>query len=682
MSSTQTPIPQPPTNPQPPSPVHPAVLPPKTKSLARKLSIIFMVLAMPIFVLAVNSFFRQAHDLLHQEAIESSNSVLQTTLQRVVNHMSAIETAAKSNAWLLEESFNPDSLLSLSRRIVSINRSVMSCSVSTEPDVFPEFGHYFSVYTVNEGDTVISMIEPEFDYFEKIWYKTALQTGKPCWVDPFSDFNDGAIDYNNAVASYCIPLRPERADGRQPSATSKRPIAGVVSVDFSFNSLAKNIMAVERPYPSSYFMLIGTGGRYLIHPDANLLFKKTIFTETDSIEHPDMIALGHEMTSGKKGFMHVTYDDKNYHVCYAPVHDTDWSLALVSLDSEVLEDYNHLTYLVVLIIIVGLLIIMWITSVVVKRNIKSVNQLLGVTEKIADGNYDEEIPHSDRKDMIAKLQNAFRDMQQSLIAKRKEIDDTFEKVRQQNEELEQAGNQAEESVKRRKQFVQNLLRQIQAPLNVIDGLTNVLRNSLASRGTDKSAQKLLKQEEMRNLTNTMKRDAAHLNRMILMLYDISQRDAAVEALYERSDMVGCNSVAQECLDYVLTQYPNVEIRLETEVPDSMSIQTNHLYLMRTIRELLYNAAKYSDGKHIVLFVTQTERTVRFTVEDKGPGLPKEWQQIIDQPFTKVEEGSEGLGLGLPLNKQHAVGLGGDLIYDATYQDGCRITVELPITVET
>ena len=48
-----------------------------------------------------------------------------------------------------------------------------------------------------------------------------------------------------------------------------------------------------------------------------------------------------------------------------------------------------------------------------------------------------------------------------------------------------------------------------------------------------------------------------------------------------------------------------------------------------------------------------------------------------KPFTKVNDLSEGLGLGLPLTKRHAISLGGDLIYDRDYRDGCRFTLEVP-----
>ncbi len=76
-------------------------------------------------------------------------------------------------------------------------------------------------------------------------------------------------------------------------------------------------------------------------------------------------------------------------------------------------------------------------------------------------------------------------------------------------------------------------------------------------------------------------------------------------------------------------------------------------------------------------VVETQDQMLFIVEDTGPGLPKDAIQMIEKPFTKMNEASEGLGLGLPLSKRHAVTLGGDLILDTSYTGGCRFILELP-----
>ena len=125
-------------------------------------------------------------------------------------------------------------------------------------------------------------------------------------------------------------------------------------------------------------------------------------------------------------------------------------------------------------------------------------------------------------------------------------------------------------------------------------------------------------------------------------------------------------------------FPDLSISFVTDLPDTLVIYTNKLYLMRSLRELLYNAAKYSDGQHVSLHISQTENNVRFTFEDTGPGIAAEYRDLIFVPFAKVNDLSEGLGLGLPLAKHHITNLGGTLTLDTSYQAGCRIIIELPL----
>ena len=58
------------------------------------------------------------------------------------------------------------------------------------------------------------------------------------------------------------------------------------------------------------------------------------------------------------------------------------------------------------------------------------------------------------------------------------------------------------------------------------------------------------------------------------------------------------------------------------------------------------------------------------------GMEMNADELIYKPFTKIDLLSEGLGLGLPLSKRHALSLGGDLVYDKSYQDGCRFILEI------
>ena len=63
--------------------------------------------------------------------------------------------------------------------------------------------------------------------------------------------------------------------------------------------------------------------------------------------------------------------------------------------------------------------------------------------------------------------------------------------------------------------------------------------------------------------------------------------------------------------------------------------------------------------------------------DAEGNLTKGGQNIYEEYTSQMDDLSEGLGLGLPLSKRHALSLGGDLIYDRDYKDGCRFIVEMP-----
>ena len=579
-----------------------------SRSLSRKLSINIILLAVPIFVLSLGIFYLQSRYLIRQEAIERSNSILRTVIQRVSNYMGSIEAPTNANARLLEQHFTPDSLESISRRIVMLNPRILSCTVSIVPDMFPQYGRQFSVYTVNDDGKISTVRETDFNYFDKPWYKVPVNMGKAGWVEPFEGHTEGTIDHNEAVATYCQPLRSETGQ-----------IIGVIATDFSFRHLAKTINDAERPYPHAYFVLTGENGRFFIHPDTTQLFRKTIFTDADPQLNADRIALGHEMVEGKQGTMHFDINDTRCHVCYQPVPGTKWSLALVCPDKEVLTDYRQLGYVIIALIVIGLLGILWLCQRVVRQTISPINKLLNTTRHITDGNYDLAIPFSHQKDDIGLLQNSFAVMQQKLRDHMGSIRETADALRKHNEQRARDMELAEETVKKKTLFIQNLSHQIRTPLNIILGFANVLQESIASRSKNAAALSPVEAENLSDMTSIMKYNADHLKRMVLMLFDSSSTTGADELMSNRHDEVSCNDVARESIEYTLGHFQRIKVNFETELSDATRILTNRLYLMRTIRELLYNAAKFSDGKHITLHVSENETSVCFTVQDVGPG---------------------------------------------------------------
>jgi hydroxymethylpyrimidine/phosphomethylpyrimidine kinase/hydroxymethylpyrimidine kinase/phosphomethylpyrimidine kinase/thiamine-phosphate diphosphorylase len=80
---------------------------------------------------------------------------------------------------------------------------------------------------------------------------------------------------------------------------------------------------------------------------------------------------------------------------------------------------------------------------------------------------------------------------------------------------------------------------------------------------------------------------------------------------------------------------------------------------------------------MILAAQKLYETYGCNVLCKGGHRYLDADDLLYKPFIKIDDLSEGLGLGLPLCKRHALSLGGDLIYDRDYHDGCRFILEMP-----
>ena len=311
--------------------------------MSRRLSLGIMLMAAPVFVLALGVLYVQSHNLIHEQVTKRVTNTLNATQHYVRNYMKTIETAANVNMWMMERNFNPDSLQSVSNRIVTLNPNVCSSSVFVVPGMM-KGQELLSLYTVRQDDNVVTYKETTYDYRDKALYALPVSTGHACWIDPYKDNIEWGVDPNKAVATYCLPIKQD--DGR---------IIGVVATEFLFNHLAKILKEAENPYPNAYYIMLSSDGRYLIHPDSTQLFRKTIFTDADPGSDNDIISLGHQMIERKQGSMHIETHGETYHVCYQPVADTDWSLALVCPNNEAMESYYKLGYLIIALLVIGLL---------------------------------------------------------------------------------------------------------------------------------------------------------------------------------------------------------------------------------------------------------------------------------------------------------------------------------------
>jgi signal transduction histidine kinase len=275
--------------------------------------------------------------------------------------------------------------------------------------------------------------------------------------------------------------------------------------------------------------------------------------------------------------------------------------------------------------------------------------------------------HTDRSDIVGRLQNNFALMQETLDEHIGKLRDINAEREQRNRELIMANERAAEAARQKEAFLQDMSHQIRTPLNIIVGFAQVLRDNY----------QMVSGEEAESITDTMQRSAISVNRMVNMLV------AAAHVADGRVRTEFCDVVSPEQLaSHVATIFNdcpprNIPLTLDVKLPRGLTIRTNSDYLTKALNEVLYNAKKFTVRGTITLRLRAEGGVVRFIVEDTGPGIPEESRDRIFTHFHKIDDFGEGLGLGLSISRQFARMLGGDLYLDSSYTAGARFVLEVP-----
>lgn len=627
------------------------------RKLSLKLTFGIMLFLIAIFVVSLGILFMRSRQLVREEAMERAEQELDNVVMRVNGMMNEVETATMTARWhLTDNNLQPDSLLNFARRIVAMNPNFDGCSISTEPNYFPQIGRYFSVYAYHKGDSVVSKTEDPYEYFDKVYYKTPLLLGKPSWVEAYAEDVNGVVsdNFDDLIVSFGVPIR-----------NSKRETIGVISTDLSMPWLSQ-VISAYKPYPNAYSVMLGADGQYLIHPDTAKLMKKTIFSDADTKNNQDLITLGHDMVSGNSGMLTVKIRGKRCLVLYKSLKRAPWSIALVCPESDILAGYTKLLYILIPLLVFGLLVILAFCLNVITSMVTPINELTDKLSYITHGHYNEPIERTARRDVIGRLQNNFAEMQEALSKHISSLQEVNTATRKLNNELEEASAKARKADESKSEFLKDVTHQIRTPLNIINGFTQVLRDDSAA----------IPRDEIENIIDTMQKNAVGMTRMVNMLLVAanSGKDVRINVMEE----VIVHELV-EMLTYLYANTPPYTVDLITDIKllDTFSVRSNREFLGKALAELLFNAKKFTTDGHVKLTAMASGITVIFMVEDTGPGISEETQARLFDNFEKGNIFDEGLGMGLATCRQMIRMIGGELKYDATYTEGARFVVVIP-----
>ena len=384
------------------------------RKLSVKVSLWVVMFAAVIFIAALGIFFYQAREAVRQEAINRATQILDKTSLRVEGILNRVEVATNMTRWLVQRHpNNPDSMFVYSQGMLLNNPDFYNCSIAFEPYYFKEKGRYFSAYTKFDLDSLrtIQGGSDYYQYFYMDWYLMPTLLDRPCWTEPYMDFDVSTNSYE-MVTSYCQAIKDNK--GRK---------IGVINTSLSLSWLSHTISGVK-PYPNSYSIMIGRGGTYFVHPDTTKITRQTIFTQT--LEQPDtaMTALGHAMQRGEQGIKRMSINGDDCYVFYKPLGKTGCSMAIVCPEDDIFSGFDRLRRAVMSMVILGLFLMLFFFIRIITRELSPLRRLALEAETIASGQFDAQLPELHRTDEIGQLSNSFADMQQSLVRYMGELQDT------------------------------------------------------------------------------------------------------------------------------------------------------------------------------------------------------------------------------------------------------------------
>jgi CheY-like chemotaxis protein/nitrogen-specific signal transduction histidine kinase len=237
-----------------------------------------------------------------------------------------------------------------------------------------------------------------------------------------------------------------------------------------------------------------------------------------------------------------------------------------------------------------------------------------------------------------------------------------------NEDAEQARLEAEHADQAKSIFLANMSHEIRTPMNAVLGYAQILESD-PELG-----------ERQRNAIKTIERSGEHLLGLINAVLDISKIEAGREELHPVDfDLLGLlNSLGD--IFSMRCEQKGLEWGLEVDVPAGR-VHGDEGKLRQVLINLLGNAVKFAREGEVRLAVVRDGEHYEFCVSDTGPGIPKEKQAAIFEPFQQDEEGVRqgGTGLGLAISSRHVEMMGGAIGVESTPGAGARFffTLSLP-----
>lgn len=392
------------------------------ESFSFRLSLYISCVAVFVFILAFFFYFHSARTSVRAESVEHAQVSLDNTILQIDQVLNSVETALQNISWVVTDKLDqPDYMYALTQQVLHSNPHVVGSAIAFEPYYYPEKGVMFSPYSYRDGEEIRSkqLGTKDYDYHYMDWYLIPKLLEKPYWSEPYYD--EGGADV--IMTTYSFPMYD--ADGN---------LYAIFTADISLEWFTEKVEAIK-PYPNSFNMMIGRGGKFLVHWEKEAILNETVFATSYLVNGEELKSMGHKMVDSERGMETFGSGKNELTMFYAPIKATGWSVAVACLHSDVFAGVDRLLNRIIAIGILGLLLLAGFCYMTVRRLVTPLTRFAGSATEIAQGNFTASLPDIHTQDEMKTLRDSFEHMQQSLVAYIDELKDTTVKKERIESEL-------------------------------------------------------------------------------------------------------------------------------------------------------------------------------------------------------------------------------------------------------
>ncbi len=264
---------------------------------------------------------------------------------------------------------------------------------------------------------------------------------------------------------------------------------------------------------------------------------------------------------------------------------------------------------------------------------------------------------------------------EDIIIARRDITDLYEEEQEQKHILQKALDEAQTANRAKTTFLSNMSHEIRTPINAIIGMTELARGDT-------------KEPEMRESLEVILNSSQYLLSIINDILDMSRIESGKFTL--DSQWISPMELLNPCIEMIRPVAEAKHIEFITPSFDRIGPYEYYVDVLKTQRMLmniLNNACKFTGegGKIRLSFRNKSHDESTsvdlITIEDTGCGMSKKFLPRVFDPFAQernIYSGAvQGTGLGLPLARQTALAMGGDITAESTLGVGSTFTITFP-----